>query len=87
MAELAQFAHKRRLAALKMADEMPAEGVAVAVVLGPQVLGAVLADDLDAGFRQRGQVVERDVLRRGDDGDVRPDLVADALVLLADLSR
>ena len=66
---------------------MPAECVAVAVVLRPQVLGAVLADDLDAGLRERGEVVERDVLRRGNDGDPWPDLLPDSLVALAALSR
>jgi hypothetical protein len=35
-------------------DEVPAEGVAVALVLRLQVLRAVLADDLDAGFGQSG---------------------------------
>jgi hypothetical protein len=70
-----------------VADEVPAKGVAVAVVLGAEVLGAVLADDLDAGLGQRGHVLQRDVLRRRDDGHVRPDLLPDALVALADLSR
>jgi hypothetical protein len=36
-----------------MAYEVPAEGVAVALVLRLEVLGAVLADDLDARFRER----------------------------------
>jgi hypothetical protein len=70
-----------------VADEVPAEGVAVGVALRLQVLGTVLADDLDARLGQRSQVFERDVLRRGDDGDGRPDFLADALVTLADLSR
>jgi hypothetical protein len=52
-----------------------------------EILGTVLADHLDAGLGQRGQVLERDVLRRGDDGDAGADLFADALVALADLSR
>jgi hypothetical protein len=70
-----------------VAYEVPAEGVPVALVLRLQVLGAVLADDLHPGLGQRGQVLERDVLRRGDDRDHRPDLLANALVALADLSR
>ena len=70
-----------------MADEVPAKGVAIALVLRLEVLGAVLTDDLDAGFRERGQVFECDVLRRGDDRDIRTDLLADALVTRADLSR
>jgi hypothetical protein len=52
-----------------------------------EILGAVLAHHLDARLGQRGQVLERDVLRRGDDGDVGADLLADALVARADLSR
>jgi len=70
-----------------MADEVPAKGIAVAPVLRLQVLGAVLTDDLDARLREPGQVLERDVLRRDDNRDVRPDLLADALVPFADLSR
>jgi len=70
-----------------MADEVPAKGIAVALVLRLQVLGAVLTDDLDARLREPGQVLERDVLRRDDNRDVRPDLLADALVPFADLSR
>jgi hypothetical protein len=87
VAELAELAHERRLSALEVADEVPAEGVAVGAVLRLQVLGAVLADHRDAGLRQCSQVFERDVFRRGDDGDGRADLLADALVALADLSR
>jgi hypothetical protein len=87
VAQLAELAHERRLAALEVADEVPAKGVAVALVLGAEVLGAVLADDLHAGLGQCGHVLQRDVLRRGDDGHVRPDLFPDVLVALADLSR
>ena len=57
MAELAELAHERRLAALEVADEVPAEGVAVAVVFCAQILGAVLADHLDARLGERGHVV------------------------------
>jgi len=56
-------------------------------VLGAQVLRTVLADHLDSRLGERRQVLERDVLRRGDDRDGRADLLADALVALADLSR
>jgi hypothetical protein len=70
-----------------VADEVPAERVAVSVVLRAEVLRPVLADHLDAGLGERGQVVERDVLRGGDDRDARTDLLADAFVALADLSR
>jgi hypothetical protein len=40
-----------------VADEVPPEGVAVHVVLGAQVLRAVLAHDLDAGLREGRQVL------------------------------
>ena len=66
---------------------MPAERVAVDSVLGLEVLGAVLADYLDAGLGERREVFERDVLRGGDDCDRRTDLLADAVVAVADLSR
>jgi hypothetical protein len=56
-------------------------------VLHTQILGAVLADHLDARLGERREVLDRDVLRRGDDGDRRADLLADVLVPLADLSR
>jgi hypothetical protein len=87
MAELAELAHERRLAALEVADEVPAEDVAVGVVLRAQVLGAVLPHHLDARLGQFGQVPERDVLRRRHDRHLRADLLPDALVAFPDLSR
>jgi hypothetical protein len=87
VAELAELADGGRLAALQVADEVPAEGVPVDVVLRAEVLRAVLAHHLDAGLGERGQVVDGHVLRRGNDGDRGADLLADALVALADLSR
>ncbi len=36
---------------------MPAEGVAVECVLRGEILGAVLADDLDPGLGERAQVL------------------------------
>ena len=54
-------------------------------MLGLEVLGAVLADDGDAGLDEQGQPVERDVLRGDDDGDSRTDLADDPLVALAQL--
>ena len=61
--------------------------VAEDLVLRREVLRAVLADDLDAGFRNQRQLGDRDVLRRDDDGDSGPDLIAHALVAVADLLR
>jgi hypothetical protein len=56
-------------------------------VLRLHVLRSVLTDDAYAGVGQRLHVVERDVLRRRDDGDARADLLEDALVPLADRVR
>jgi hypothetical protein len=70
-----------------MADEVPPEGVAVAGVLRLQVLGPVLPHHLDPGLGQHGEVIGLDVFRRGDDGDVRPDVGPDSLVPLANLVR
>ena len=67
-------AHVRRdvldLAALERADEVPGEQVAVLVLLGQQVLGAVLAHQLDAGLGERGQVVGRTYLIAAQDLDL-----------------
>ena len=70
-----------------MADEVPAEAAAVARVLRLEVLRAVLSDDLDTRRCEPFEFVDRHVLRRGDDGDRRPDLRLDPLVPLADLFR
>jgi hypothetical protein len=56
-------------------------------MLGLEILGPVLADDVDAGLGEDAQLVRRYVLRCGDDGDGRPDLGLDALVALPDLLR
>ena len=84
MDELADPVDDLRLAALEVADEVPAEGVAVDGVLGLQVLRAVLADDLDAGLGESGHVLRRtrtSWLRRR---SPRADLGPDRLVPLAD---
>ena len=49
---------------------------AVVGLLGEQVLHAVLADQLDAGLRQRGQITGLDVLGGGEDLDLRADSLA-----------
>src|SRR5207248_3256000 len=86
--ELAQLVDRLRLAALEMPDEVPAEGVAVARVLGLEVLRAVLAHDLDSGLGERAELLDGHVLRRGDDRHLRAQLCADPLVVRADgLSR
>src|SRR5260221_132875 len=51
--ELARRVDDPRLAALEMADEVPAERVAVAGVLRLEILGTVLPDDLHAGVHQQ----------------------------------
>jgi hypothetical protein len=53
-------------------------------LLGLEVLRAVLADDLDPGFRERAHVVRGDVLRGRDDRDPGPKLAVDPLVVRAD---
>ena len=75
------------LVRLQVADEVPAERVAVDGVLRGQVLRAVLAHYLDARLREDREVVDRDVLRRGDDGDARAGFRPDALVALAHRGR
>ena len=87
MEELADRVHGLHLAALEMPDEVPAEGVAVDRVLRLEILRAVLAHDLDSGLGEDRQLLDRDVLRRGDDRDGVSDLSPDALVALADLVR
>ena len=63
-AERQQLLH---LAALQVADEVPLEGVAPALVLGDEVLLAVLADQRHPGLGQRPHLLQRHVLasRRG----------------------
>ena len=57
--ELADPVDDLRLVRLEVADEVPAERVAVDRVLALEVLGAVLADHLDPGFDEHGHVLER----------------------------
>src|SRR4029453_6084417 len=83
MDELAETVHALRPAALEVADEIPAERVAVRCVLQLEVLCAVLAHDLDPGLGENGQVVAIDVLRSGDDGHPGPDFLPYALVASA----
>src|SRR5918997_1424695 len=52
------------LAALKGPDEVPGEEVAVVGLLGREVLGAVLADELDARLGEGGKLRGRHVLDR-----------------------
>ena len=54
-------------------------------VLRLEVLGPVLADHLDSRLGQCGHVLDRHVFRGGDDRDVGPDLVADAVEPRGDL--
>src|SRR5437868_11523143 len=87
VAQLARRIDDLRLAALQVADEVPPERVPVARVLRLEILRAVLANDRDAGIAEQLHVVERDVLRRGDDRHARADLFGDALVSRADRRR
>ena len=87
MHELAERVHDLDLVRLEVPDEVPAEGVAVGRVLALEILRPVLADDLDAGFGERGHLLERDVLRRDDDRHAVAHLVAQAAVTVGDLVR
>ena len=72
-----QLVHDSRLSALQVADEVPAERVAVAFVLRLEILRPVLAHHLDARVDEDSRALERDVLRRGDHGDSGAGLGAD----------
>jgi hypothetical protein len=85
MAKLAERVDDRCLSALEVADEVPPESRAVPVVLGLEVLGAILADDLDSRVREQAELVDRDVLRRDDHRDIRADLILDARIAVAQL--
>ena len=61
-----------RLAALQVTDEVIDEGVAVELVLGDQVLGAVLADEAHAGLGEHAEVLGRHVLGGHEDATSRP---------------
>ena len=59
------------LAALQVADEVPLERVAPALLLGLQVLQPVLADQRHAGLGERAHLVAGHVLGRREDLDLR----------------
>ena len=69
-----------------MPDEVPAKGIRVQLMLRLEVLGAVLADDLDPGLGEDGHLLERDVLRRGDDRHPGPDVRAHVFIARANLA-
>src|SRR3954453_22026271 len=69
------------LAALELADEVPAE-LGVGGGLGLELLGSVLAQQCEPGLVQDGEVLERDVL----DGGEQLDLVGAAAGLLSGLA-
>src|SRR6266576_3461736 len=58
------------LAALELPDEVPAE-LGMRGRLGLELLGAVLAEQLEAGLAQDRQVLERDVFDGGEQLDLR----------------
>ncbi len=53
-----------------MTDEVPVEGSTVQVVLGDEILGAVLADEADTRVTQDSQVLRGNVLGRHEDAHV-----------------
>ena len=84
MTEL-RIVHDSRLSALQVTDEVPAERIAVPFVLGLEILRPVLPHHLDAHVDENTELLQRDVLRRGDYGDFGAGLGADRLVALPDL--
>ena len=85
MHELADPVHDLHLVRLQVADEVPAEGVAIGRVLSLEILCAVLAHDLHTGLDESREVVDGDVLRGHDDGDAVADLLPDAAIAVRDL--
>ena len=59
------------LSALEVADEVPGETFADALLLGLQVLKAVLADQLHPGLGERAHLLGGDVLGRRQDLHLR----------------
>src|SRR5256885_2541070 len=80
---LADAVHDLHLVRLQVADEVPAERVAVLGVLALELLGAILPDDVDPRLCQDRHVGDRYVLRGRDNRDALPHLAADARVVLA----
>src|SRR5918995_617941 len=74
------------LAALELADEVPAEHARVRLGLGGEVLRAVLAEQRHARLGEHPELLERDVLDRGQQLRVA-DLGADPLGVLAHARR
>ena len=68
------------LAALERADEIPREGSGIRARLGDQLLGAVLAEQRDPGLAQRPQLLQCDVLDRGEDLDLGRDRVPSSAI-------
>ena len=67
--EAAERQHLLQLAALQVADEVPLEGVTPALLLGDEILLAVLADQGDAGLGQCSHLLQRHVLAGDEDLD------------------
>src|ERR1700704_2323176 len=57
--------------ALELADEVPFEELATRRDLVLEILRAVLAEEADARLGEDGQLLQRDVLGRGKDLDLR----------------
>ena len=65
-----QREHLLDLAALELADEVPAEAIAGGRLLGLELLRAVLAEQLEAGLGERAEILGRHVLHRREQLDV-----------------
>ena len=83
--ELAESVDDLDLVRLQVADEMPAEGIAIGRMLSLEILRTVLSHDLHPGLDQNCHLVHGDVLRGDDDGDSVPDLLAYAAIAIGDL--
>src|ERR687887_915129 len=87
MDELADPVDDFRLAALQVADEVPAKGVAVDGVLRLEILRTVLADYRDPGLGQDRHLLDGHVFRGCDDRHPLAELAFDLLVASPDLVR
>src|SRR5436305_826066 len=82
--------HLSDLAALQAPDEVPREYARIGLCLGDEVLGSVLADEVDPRLGQDPQLADGHVLHRSQDLDLadiparRRDLLTRALQICAD---
>jgi hypothetical protein len=83
--EFAERGHVAPLPRLQVPDEVPPEALAEARMLGLEVLETVFPHHGDAGLRERLHLLQGDVLRSHDYGDVLAHLILYPRVIGADL--